>query len=338
MEGGCMAQQDVLAYAYPVAERAEEHIRVLAEVFDDQRRREAAQILQVLRQVVVQHGHHWLDAVREQLVDKRVVVLDGGVIERRRITAGQQTRPGDREAIEVEPDARQHPDVARVAVVRVGGPVTGRPVHHQLRAAVAAPNRKSGGNCSLTLPLPVQFENGAGVPRASKPPLSAWRSLEGTWAGRNGCTSCGWLVLPATAPPTSHANAAQATNSTTEGSAAGDTRRRYHIVLGFCGLPEERCAPFHSITKRRLKPNGNNAAPSELCPALICFPVVPKKDRSKVLLRHGGILKDKGLEGTRKGAESVFEEWNSWRLNLADSPRYSASAAWSGTGTRRLYR
>ncbi len=88
----------------------------------------AAGVLQVLREVPVEEGGQRGDAHCQQVVHQPVVEGESGGI-RRPGTGGLDARPGDGEAVAVEPEAAHQLDVLGMAVVVVAG--------HRTRVAVA---------------------------------------------------------------------------------------------------------------------------------------------------------------------------------------------------------
>lgn len=71
---------------YTIAKMSEERIGVQFEISHEKRRSLTAQILQILRYVVVDHGDYWFDAGQQERVDHSVVVVDAGLVQRRLVT------------------------------------------------------------------------------------------------------------------------------------------------------------------------------------------------------------------------------------------------------------
>ena len=104
-------------------------------------------VLERLRQIPVVEGRVRLDAVREQLVDEAVVVVEPGLVHGA-TALGDDPRPRDREAVRVETELPHEAHVLRVAVVRVAGhppvsPLATRPGSVVKRSQMLSPRPSS---------------------------------------------------------------------------------------------------------------------------------------------------------------------------------------------------
>uniref|UniRef100_A0A182TI17 Uncharacterized protein n=1 Tax=Anopheles melas TaxID=34690 RepID=A0A182TI17_9DIPT len=140
----------IFADAGRVHERPVQGVGVLAKVVHDQWRREPAQVLQVLGQIVVQHRHDRFDPVRQQL--------------RRYESAARSP---------VAPSTTSSGWVC-VSVSHTLGPL---PSTFQAPsiwyAAVAAPNRKFAGNLSSSPGCCNRYRCTVGAPDAAQVPAAA---------------------------------------------------------------------------------------------------------------------------------------------------------------------
>ena len=125
-----------------VAQRAEHGRRVIGEALGGLAGGPAAEPrLERLRQVPVVQRHDRRDVALEQLVDQPCVEVEAALVERP-ATLREDPRPGDAEAIRLEPDLLHQVEVLRPAVVVVAGDVAGVAVlDHARRVAEAVPDR-----------------------------------------------------------------------------------------------------------------------------------------------------------------------------------------------------
>jgi hypothetical protein len=124
-----------------VAELLRHQPRVLGEALGRVARRPAAAVLQRLREIpVVQRGDR-LDPALEQPLDEAAVEADAARVERA-APVRLHPRPGDREAVALDPHRREQVEVLAPAVVVVAGDVAGVPVDDVAgRVAEAVPDR-----------------------------------------------------------------------------------------------------------------------------------------------------------------------------------------------------
>ncbi len=111
---------------HPVAERGVHDAGVLGEAGRRVAGRPAARVLQLLRQVPVVKGDPGLDPLLQQLVDESPVEVEARRVGRSR-ARGLNPGPRDREPVRAQPQAGHQRDIVTVAVIVVGGDVSGVP-------------------------------------------------------------------------------------------------------------------------------------------------------------------------------------------------------------------
>ena len=124
-----------------IAEAARHLLGKVREIARRIARRPAAAGLQPLRQVPVVQGRQRGDGMLQQRVGQGVVEVESGAVDRA-ATTRIDARPGDREAVGVQAEARHQRHVLAVAVVVVAGVRGGGAVRHPPRTArEAVPDR-----------------------------------------------------------------------------------------------------------------------------------------------------------------------------------------------------
>ena len=122
-EGGAQRLVERRPVVDPVAERVVDCHGVVAEAVGRVAVRPASFLLQRLRQVPVVERQPREDARAEQLVDEAAVEVESGRVHR--AVAGNDARPGGREAVRLEAEGGHQRDVLRHAVVVVDGAFRG---------------------------------------------------------------------------------------------------------------------------------------------------------------------------------------------------------------------